>query len=83
MRATYNTPLGYFTDQGQLLYLRQKGKEIHEIILRSVKRRTHLVLDIFNIYMIGLQTKFKKPRGVDMTSLCPDVCVKDSETDPF
>ena len=21
--------------------------------------------------------------GVDLTNLCPDVCVKDSETDPF
>ena len=23
------------------------------------------------------------PRGVDLTNLRPDVCVKDSETDPF
>ena len=22
-------------------------------------------------------------QGVDLTNLCPDVCVKDAETDPF
>ena len=22
-------------------------------------------------------------QGADLTNLCPDVCVKDSETDPF
>ena len=25
----------------------------------------------------------ESPRGVDLTNLCPDVCVEDSETDPF
>ena len=33
-------------------------------------------MDIFVLLMYH-------PRGVDLTNLCPDVCVKDSETDPF
>ena len=39
-----------------------------------------VVYTYFPKYIIILEPR---PRGVDLTYLCPDVCVKDSETDPF
>ena len=43
---------------------------------------------IYRIYAYNVHSSVSdlmcgNPGGVDLNNLCPDVCVKDSETDPF